>query len=164
MTTLLAFLRLAWPYLACLGVGLGTGGYLVGNHWETRYSALQASHAQELADAQAAGRKALQAQLEQFQNVTANNAKVIRELQTQTDAATADSARDRELAQRLLHAAQGGSSCHAVPQASGGPAATPAGQPQGTEQLGNLLVAAADESRACARQLNALIEEIRPQL
>jgi len=164
MTALLAFLRLAWPYLACLGAGLGTGGYLIGNHWEARYSALQASHAQEMADAQEAGRKALQAQLEQFQNVSANNAKVIRALQTQTDAATADSARDRELAQRLLHAAQGGSSCHAVPQAGAGPATAPASQSQSTERLGDLLVAAADESRACARQLNALIEEIKPQL
>jgi len=164
MTALLALLRIACPYLACIGVGLGTGGYLVGNHWEARYSALQAGHAQEMADAQAAGRKALQEQLEQFQNVAANNAKVINDLQNQTQQAQADSARDRELAQRLLNAASRNPGYHTVPETRDQPAATPAGQPQGTEQLGELLVATADESRACARQLNALIEEIKPQL
>jgi hypothetical protein len=164
MTALLAFLRLAWPYLACFGIGLGTGGYLVGNHWESRYNALRASTEQGLADAQAAARKALQEQLEQFQATSANNAKVINDLQTQATQAAADSARDRELAQRLLNAASRDPRYHTVPEAGDQPAASPAGQPQSTEQLGDLLVATADESRACARQLNALIEEIRPQL
>jgi hypothetical protein len=164
MTALLAVLRLAWPYLACLGIGLGTGGYLVGNHWQAKYERSQAAAQQGLADAQAAARKALQAQLEQFQNVSANNAKVIRELQTQTDAAVADSARDRELAQRLLNAASRNPSYHTVPETGDRPATAPTGESQGADELRGLLVATADESRACARQLNALIEEIRPQL
>lgn len=164
MTALIAFLRIAWPYMLCTGIGFGVGDYLEGNHWEARYSALQASHSQEMADAQAAGKKALQAQLEQFQNVTANNAKVINDLQNQTQQAQADSARDRKLAQRLLNAASRSTGDHAVFKTGDQSAAPAAGESQGTDGLGELLVATADESRACARQLNALIEEIKPQL
>jgi hypothetical protein len=157
-------------YLRLIGYGLltalvfGAGWAVNGNRWQAKYEALIAGHAQEMADAQAAGRKALQEQLEQFQNVSANNAKVINDLQNQTQQAQADSARDRDLAQRLLNAASRNPGYHTVPETRDQPAATPAGQPESTQHLRELLVATADESRACARQLNALIAEIRPQL
>lgn len=165
MTALLALLARVWPYIACLGIGLGTGGYLEKNRWEARYSQLQASTEQRLADAQEAGRKALQSQLEQFQVTTANNAKVINDLQNQTQQAQADSARDRDLVQRLLHAAaERDPRYHTVPEASHQPGAPPAGQTFGDGRLDQLLRDTADECRANIRQLNALRLEIQPQL
>lgn len=158
------YLRITAYGLAALLFG-SIGWFVNGDRWSARYEALIAGHAQELADAQAKAKEALQAQLEQFENTSANNAKVIRDLQTQTDAAAADSARDRDLVQRLLYAAaQGTPGPGAVPQAGHQSPVAQAGQPQGTERLGNLLIGTADESRACARQLNALLEELRPQL
>lgn len=162
MTSL--YLRIAAYGSAALLCGY-LGWAINGTRWSARYEALIAGHAQELADAQTKAKEALQAQLEQFQATSQNNAKVIRDLQTQTDAAAADSARDRDLVQRLLHAAaQGTPGAGAMPQAGHQSPAAQAGQPQGTERLGNLLIGTADESRACARQLNALIEEMAPQL
>lgn len=158
------YLRLGAYTLAALLCGY-LGWAINGDRWSARYEALVAGHAQELADAQAKAKEALQAQLEQFENTSQNNAKVIDALNTQTLQAQADSARDRDLVQRLLHAAaQGTPGGGPVPQAGHQPATAQAGQPQGTERLGNLLIGTADESRACARQLNALIEEIGPQL
>ncbi len=117
MTAPLAILRIAWPYMLCTGIGFGVGDYLEKNHWETKYEALQAGHAQELADAQEAARKALQAQMEQFQATAQNNERVINALQIQTQQAQADSVRDRDLVQRLLNAASRDPRYHSVPQA-----------------------------------------------
>lgn len=158
------YLRLGAYALAALLCG-SIGWFVNGDRWESKYEALIAGHAQELADAQAKAKEALQAQLEQFENTSANNAKVIRDLQTQTDAAAADSARDRDLVQRLLHAAaQGTASGSPVPQAGRQPAIAPAGEASGDGQLGKLLIGVADECRANARAYNALIAEIQPQL
>lgn len=165
MTALLALMRLAWPYLACLGLGVGAGGYLVHLRAAARYESLQASTEQGIADSQAAARKALQAQLDQFQATSQNNAKVINDLQNQATQAAADSARDRDLVQRLLDAAsQRDTSYHTVPKTADKPSAPAAGPAQSDGRIGELLVDTADECRANARQLNALIEEIRPQL
>lgn len=157
------YLRIAAYGLAALLFG-SIGWYVNGDRWQAKYEGLQAAHAQEMADAQEAGRKALQAQLEQFQATSANNAKVIHDLQDQTQQAQADSARDRDLVQRLLNAASRNPGYHTVSEASHQPGATPAGQAPGDGQTGELLVATADECRANARQLNALIAEIQPQL
>lgn len=157
------YLRIAAYGLAALLAG-SIGWFVNGDRWEAKYESLQAGHAQELADAQGKAKQALQTQLEQFQETSTNNAKVIDALNTQTLQAQADGARDHDLAQRLLHAAQGSAGSPGVPQTGHQPATPPAGDPQGTERLGDLVVAAADESRACARQLNALLEELQPQL
>lgn len=158
------YLRLGAYTLAALLCGY-LGWAINGTRWSARYEALVAGHAQELADANAKAKEALQAQLEQFENTSANNAKVIRDLQTQTDAAAADGARDRDLVQRLLHAAaQGTPSPGPVPQAGHQPSTAPAGETSGDGQLGKLLGDTADECRANARAYNALIAEIQPQL
>lgn len=157
------YLRIAAYGLAALLFG-SIGWFVNGDRWQAKYETLQASHAQDIADAQEAGRKALQAQLEQFQATSANNAKVIYDLQTQTQQAQADSARDRDLVQRLLNAASRDPGYHAVSKTGDQSGATPASQAPGDGQIGELLVATADECRANARQLNALIAEIQPQL
>lgn len=158
------YLRMAGYALAALLFG-AVGWNINGYRWQARYSALQAGDAQARADGEDAVRKALQAQLEQAQDVSANNAKVIRELQTQTEQAVADSARDRDLVQRLLAAAARSATAGSpVSQAGGVAGAAAAGQAPGDGRIGDLLVATADECRANARQLNALIEQIQPQL
>lgn len=158
------YLRIAGYALAAFLFG-AVGWQVNGYRWQARYQALQAGDAQARADGEAAVRKALQAQLEQVQDVSANNAKVIRELQTQTEQAVADSTRDRDLVRRLLTAAARSVPPSApVSQAGGYPGAAPAGPAPGDGRIGDLLVATADECRANARQLNALIEEIKPQL
>lgn len=162
---ILALLARAWPFIACLGVGLGTGGYLEKNRWQARYNAVQTAHAQELAEAERKARERIQDQLEQFQATSANNARVIHDLQDKTAQAVADRARDRDLVQRLLNAAaERDSHYHVVSEADHQPGTPQAGESQGPDRLGDLLIATADESRACARQLNALILEIQPQL
>lgn len=158
------YLRIAGYTLAALLFG-AIGWHVNGYRWQARYQALQAGDAQARADGEADVRKALQAQLEQAQDVSANNAKVIHELQTQTEQAVADSARDRDLVRRLLAAsARSAASSTPVSQAGGDPGAAPAGPASGDGHIGDLLVAVADECRSNARQLNALIEQIQPQL
>ena len=162
MTTAL-YLRIAAYGLAALLFG-SVGWFVNGDRWEVKYDALQAGHAQELADYQEKAKDALQAQLEQFQTTSANNARVINDLQTQSNQALADSARDHDLVQRQLNAASRDPRYRTVPQAGDQPATAPARQAPGDGQTGELLVATADECRANARQLNALIQEIQPQL
>lgn len=158
------YLRIAGYALAALLFG-AIGWHINGYRWQARYSALQAGDAQARADGEAAVRKALLSQLEQAQDVSANNARVIRELQTQTQQAVADSTRDRDLVRRLLAAAaRPAPAGPSVPQGGNIPGAPPAGPAPGDGRIGELLVATADECRANARQLNALIEEIKPQL
>lgn len=157
------YLRIAAYGLAALL--FGSIGWLVnGDRWQAKYSALQASHALEVADIQSKAEQRLQAQLEQFEATSANNAKVIHDLQSQTEQAQADSARDRDLVQRLLNAASRNPGYHAVSETGHQPGATPAGQAPGDGRLNQLLGNTADECRANARQLNALSAEIQPQL
>lgn len=158
------YLRIAGYTLAALLFG-AAGWWINGDRWQAKYNALQAGDAQARADGEAAVRKALQAQLEQAQDVSANNAKVIRDLNQKTEQAVADSTRDHDLVQRLLTAASRPATAGgAVSQAGGVTGTAPAGQAQGDGRIGDLLVATADECRANARQLNALIEQIQPQL
>jgi len=168
MTALLAFLRLTWPYLACLGIGLWTGGYLVGNHWQARYAHLQTSDAQARADGEDAVRKALQAQLAQAEAVSENNAQIVEKLNAENAQIAADRdgslTRVRRLEQLLVLASRASSANPSVSKTGGGPAAPGAGDPASTSPLEGLLVDAAAECEQTANQLNALIREIGPQL
>lgn len=158
------YLRIASYALTALLFGV-IGWHINGYRWQAKYQALVAGHALELADAQAKAKEALQGQLKQFQATSANNAKVINDLQNQTQQAIADHARDSELVRRLLDAAAADrSGGGGVPQAAHQPAAAPAGEASGDGRLGKLLGDVADECRANARAYNALTAEIVPQL
>jgi crotonobetainyl-CoA:carnitine CoA-transferase CaiB-like acyl-CoA transferase len=165
MTAVLAFLRIAWPYL----LTAAAGGFISHEIDNIRYDGLQtkfATYQQRVAEedalAQKAATDALQTEITARQSTEAHNAQVVSQLLQERDHAAAD----RDLAQRLLIAAQARptSSRPAVPQAPGGrpaPAASPANS---GGSLTEELAAAIDECRHNADQLDALIAEIKPQL
>lgn len=168
MTAVLAILARAWPWLACFGIGLGTGSYLVGNHWSARYERLQSSDAQARADGEATVRKALQAQLAQAQAVSSNNASVIQRLQNENAQIAADRGatldRVRRLEQLLVLAARTPTPSAPVPQAGSGSEPAGASGDPGPSEVEQLLIDAKDEAERNAARLNALIAQIKPQL
>lgn len=161
MTALLAFLRFAWPYMLCTGIGFGVGGYLEKNHWEARYSELQASTEQRLADAQAAATQALQKQIQTRLDTEAHNGQVIAQLQADRDSAVSDA----QFARRLLAAAQAGpAASHPMPIPASGPRFDDATGPSGDRSLAQDLGDAAGECRNAIQRLAALQAELGPQL
>jgi hypothetical protein len=158
------------PWIAGVVVLLGLGGwagYKV-NPWEGRYTALQATDAKARAEGEAAVAKTLQAQLAQAQTVSANNAQTVEKLSAENAQIVADHSatldRVRRLEQLLVLASRPTSTSAGVSQASGGPSVAGASDPPGITSIEGLLVAAATECEQTANQLNALIEELRPQL
>lgn len=170
MTAILAFLRLAWPYLAAFGVGGWASGWTVHAIDSASYARLQttlasqqAQYAHERAAAQKAATDALRAQIQTRLITEASNGKVISQLQTERDAALAA----RDFSDRLLAAA-----AKTAPAARGGAVPTPAGgsdpdaasQSPGGGQLAELLRLAAAEAAQCFEHYTGLQIELQPQL
>lgn len=162
MTSL--YLRLGAYTLAALLFG-SIGWFINGDRWQAKYEALQAGDAQARADAEGAVRKALQAQIDDAQAVSALNNKVIHDLQAQSDAVAAQ--RDVVTGQlkRLLTAqARSTTPSGDVPQALSQPGTVTAGPTPGDGRIAELLGDAIAECRGNSRIQNALIQEITPQL
>lgn len=173
MTAILALLRVAWPYIASLGIGLGIGGYLVGNRWEARYNGLQSSFSKYQADvakndaiAQQTAREAVQKQINARLDAEKRNGEITQQLHDTTQARD-DAARDAQFVRRLLAAAQAGVPAapgHSGTAAVDKPGATDVAQPSGDRSVARLLETATAEARQCFQQYNALLAELGPQL
>lgn len=165
VTALLAFLRLAWPYLLAATVG-GIGAHELDqipyDRQVTAFASYKAQVAEANEKAQKAATAALQAQINTRLTIEANNEKVVSQLMAERDS----TAVDLDLSRRLLSAAAArpASPSHSMPQAAGGQPAPAASPASGGGSLTQELAAAIDECRSNADQLDALIAEIKPQL
>lgn len=166
MTALLAFLKLAWPYILAAGVGAYGAHELDQIPYDRQVTAF-ASYKAQVADAdekaQAAANQALQTEVSARFSAETHNAQVIHDLQSQADTSAADVL----LARRLLSAAatpRSASPSGSVPQAHGQSGTAPASPADGRGGLTETLATAIDECRHNADQLDALIAEIKPQL
>ena len=151
------------PYLAGLILLIGAYGY--GHHngkasseaaWQARWQARDAADT-KARDAELARQKAQQDATE------ARNAEILEKLNDKSKEAAAARA-DADLARRLLARATRPSAGGDLPKAEGGPPAPAAGGAAGNEGLAGLLGDALGECRRNADRLDALIEEITPQL
>jgi hypothetical protein len=161
------FLIRFWPYVLGL-VLLTASGIAIDRHrhnvdeaaWQAKWQARDLADAKAAAAATAANDAALNA-------AQKRNEEILSALNDKTAEAAAV-ARDRDLARRLLAAATrppavGGP----VPQAGGQPGTAAPGGPGSDSGLGSLfgyVAAALTECRANADRLDALQEQIRPQL
>jgi hypothetical protein len=148
---------------------IAVGWHLGGSSWRARYEALSAENWKGRAQQQQDRADELARQLRTAQETSANNATVIHDLQQQTLAAQGDRDLLRDRLQRLLaDAARPGPAGHPVSQAGDRCPTAGTGEARGDgPALGAVTDAVADalaEARANARQLNALIDEIGPQL
>lgn len=159
------------PWLGCLAIGGIGGGYLVHKldagakeKVQVNFDQFKASVASRDDLAQAAAEKAVQAQMAQLQSVLGNNADVMGKL----DAANNALASVHDLSQRLLNATNAASAASAagdpVSKGNGGPLADNSISPAGLQRLTELCAAVADEDAENANQLDALSQELRPQL
>jgi hypothetical protein len=163
---LLRFAPYIIAVLAVFGAGIWTGHELdkpALARVRSEYAAFQIQVAHQQAASQKAATDALEAQIAARNITEANNAQIIRQLQSRAD--TAESDRDR--ANRLLElAAQarpvaGGDQ---LSETAGQPGTAPAGQASGANGLAELLVRTKQECADNADKLDALIAEIKPQL
>jgi hypothetical protein len=157
------YLRLAGYGAAALLIG-GAGYKAGASHWETKYSALQTENWQGRAQREEVTRKALEGQLAQARAVSANNERVVNDLQIQTAAIVADRDRTNDLVHRLLTRQARPAAGPSVPTPINQPGAARASEAGGDERLAELLTNAADECRTNAAQLNALVAQVKPQL
>lgn len=157
------YLKLAGGLIVALVIG--SAGYKVGaDRWQTKYQTLQAENWEGLAQREAAARKAVEGQLAQARAVSTNNAQVLHDLQTQSAAIVADRDRTNDLVRRLLARQARPAASPVVPETGGITGAARAGEAGSDERLAELLGNVADECRANAAHLNALIAEVKPQL
>lgn len=167
MTALLAFLRVAYPWL----IGAALGGYGAHELDQIPYGRLQTTlasertqHADEVAAGQKAAADALQAQIKTRLTIEANNGNVIAQLTAERDSAAAD----RDLAQRLLNAASHPAApSHPVSTAAGRPIADDAPKGGGDQQAPDLvgtLSGAIAECRDALQRFAGLQLELAPQL
>lgn len=154
-------------YVAAAACALGVwGGWHFGSgRWQTKYEALQAEGWQAQAIAEETARKAVEGQLSDLKTTLANNQKVSHDLEIQNAAVTADRDHTRELVRRMLASASRPSAdSHPVPESPGGPPVAGAGGASSNEKLEGLLVAASEECTRNANRLDALVEQLKPQL
>lgn len=165
MSTALALLAKGWPYILCAIVA----GYLTHHFDSGSYARLELQKAQEESQwaeervkAQKASQDALEAQVKARLNAEAHNSQVIDELQKRVDTSVADAA----LAHRLLIAARQAVAAAGSPVLEAGdqPGATPAGTAPGNGPIGAALADTFTECKRNSAQLNALIQQIQPQL
>jgi len=171
MTALLAFLRIAWPYL----VTAAAGAFISHEVDNIPYSRLQAARsadqahwAQEEAQRQKDATDALQAQIKARLITEANNSAATEKLQNENAQIVADRdttlARVRRLEQLLVVASHKATSGRGVSQAGGGSGPTTAGGDSSPSEVERLLIDAKEEAQRNAARLNALIAQIEPQL
>lgn len=165
MTALLAFLRIAYPWL--IGAVLGAWGaheldQIPYSRLQTTLASERTQRADELAAAQKAAAEALQAQINTRLTTEANNGKVLSQLQSERDTAIAA----RDFSDRLLSAAAQAKPPGSHPVSAAGHQPTPdaAAQPSGGGQLAQLLTAAAAETAQCFEQYTGLQLQLAPQL
>lgn len=168
MTAVLAFLKLAWPYILAAGVGAYGAHELDQIPYDRQVTAF-ASYKAQVADAdekaQKAAADALQEQIDTRLTTEANNGKVISQLTAERDSIAAD----RDLAQRLLSAAttRPASPGHPVPTSvdrPGTPSATQGGGDQQAPDLIGTLSGAIAECRDALQRFTGLQLELAPQL
>jgi hypothetical protein len=147
---------------------IGFGWWLGSSHWKAQYEALQAQNWQGQAQAQKDRADALQNDLKNLQATAANNAKVIHDLNEQNATAIDDRARlGMQLARVLARATRSQACGGSVPQAASGQNAPRPGAAPGDGRpadLPRLIADALAECKGNGRQLNALSQEIAPQL
>lgn len=161
--------------VGALAMGVAIGWHFGSLHWKGEYQDLKAADWEAKAQGEKTARDELQRRLDGVNATITHNAEVMNELNEKR--ATAESQLD--LARRLLGAAKAsGASCSArVPQADSGSRAAPArpaesdrgpGNVPESSRLGELLeravAASGVECKNNANQLDALIQQIQPQL
>jgi hypothetical protein len=166
-----------WFYVLALAGGAFVGAWIE-HRWDmTRYETLQADFAgyraqvsAQAAAAQAAARAAVEAESALRQAAEARNAEILSKYQEQKGVADA-AARDRDIAQRLLHAAYpaapAGSGSRPMPapaDRSGTPGAPAAPGDRQPDALAGLTAAAIADCRDAIERLDALQRELKPQL
>lgn len=126
------------------------------------YASYQVHVAQQHAKDEANARETLQKRIDDQHETEVKNDRIISALQARVSTAQ----RDRALAQRLLASARnGGGTCSgAVPETPGEPGTPDPSAGTVAQGLGSALAATFIECRANAAQLNALIQEVKPQL
>lgn len=130
---------------------------------QTDFSNYKAQQAGLLAQQQAAYAAGLAKQLKDFQGTVANNAQVMKDLQSENTTVTAD----RDFARRLLNAARAQPTAANPPAgtgAGGGPVATGMPKNPGDGSLVGLIGGATGECRDAMQRLAALQDEVIPQL
>jgi len=168
MTAVLAILKEAWPYMLVAVLGGWAAGWtthavdsIALNRQKTAMASYQAQVADQEAKAEKAAREALQAQIDAHHVIDQRNERVIADLTQRAQAAESDAA----LTGRLLAAQKARlPPSHPVPEAAHQSATVDASETSGLGQLAAATAAALNECRGNARQLNALIAEIEPQL
>jgi len=168
MTVLLALLGKIWPFLLAAALGGAIAGWtthgfdsIALNRQKTAMASYQAQVSQREADAEKAAREALQAQMDAHHVIDQRNESVIADLTQRAQAAESDAA----LTGRLLAAQKARlPPSHPVSETGHQPTVVDSGETSGLGQLAAVTAAALNECRGNARQLNALIDEIKPQM
>lgn len=153
---------------AGIAIALLASGFATGDHWgaagpEKALATLKAQQATAVAQQQATYAADLAKQLKDYQNTTANNQKVMTELQSENATVSAD----RDFARRLLNAARAAPApTHSATGTGpgGGPVASAVPQNSGDGSLVGLIGGATGECRDAMQRLAGLQDEIIPQL
>jgi hypothetical protein len=151
--------------VAIVSLGWWGGWHFGSGRWQAKYERLQAENWEGQAKAERVARTALQDQLEAQNETLAHNAQVMNELDQKRAAIDAD--RDRISAQLRRVLAQAARSCPsggAVPETDHRPGAPQTGGDEGAERLARLAGAAIAECRGNNARLDAVVEQITPQL
>ena len=137
-------------------------GVLVGYH-EHKAGAAEVQVLWDADKASVAKTAAAALAAEQAKTIAALNANqgIIHDYDAKLSAATASNS---DLALRLRHALGATASCSSVPETPGVPGTAPASTPSGAGSVADALAAAITESELNAAQLDALIDQIKPQL
>jgi uncharacterized coiled-coil protein SlyX len=156
---------IGYTALGACALGIWGGWHFGSGHWQTKYEALQAQGWQARAVAESTARKAVEGRLATLQTNLTHNEKVIHDLQTANTAVVADSGSIRDQLRRLR--AQASRSCpsgDALPVIPDRPPAAGTGGDESDDRLPRLAGDAIDECKRNANRLNAIIQQVLPQL
>jgi hypothetical protein len=162
VSALLAFLRIAWPYLLAAGIGASAAhefDRISYGHLQTSFARYKAQVADANEKAQKAAADALQAQINARLTTEARNSEIVSQLTAERDSV----ALDRDFARRLLAAAQTSRSGQMSAPGHQPPAPDPPGA-SGDRPLAQDLGDGAGECRDAIQRLAALQAELIPQL
>lgn len=160
-----SFPLIGYVAAAACALGLWGGWHFGSGHWQTKYEALQAAGWQAQAIAEQTARRAVEGRLATLQTNLTRNEKVIHDLQTANTAVVADSGSIRDQLRRLR--AQAPRSCPdsgALPATPDRPPAAGTGGDEGADPLPRLAGDAIDECKRNSNRLNAIIQQVLPQL